>query len=455
VRLRSEQLAIGVLLTAMGLLAAVAPIQSDTWWLLRAGQEIWQTGSVPLADTYSHTAAGQYWWNHEWLTEVLFYGAWRTGGLPALTALAAACILTAWWLVWQTTGGPFERRLVIYLACVPAAAASWAVRPQVFSMLCFIVLCRWLANERRWWWIPLLVLDWIQAHGAAVLALVAIAGAGGADAVRERRLPWKLMGVWALSFVATGLTPVGFRLYPEIRASVERSAINELIEWLPPDLRGYLWPFWIVAAGVLLTLAVRARHLDARGARYLGIALATLPLAVRSTRNVHVFLMAAAPAITLAWAGPWTTPRLVKENERANFLMLAAVVLAAVVFVGMTWRRPLPHMGWTPMSAEAARAIEACPGPIYNTYGDGGILIWFARTQPVFIDNRQDPYPTDLLRLNKAMEMGGDYREAFAQYGIRCAALPPNAPLADELEKAPGWTVAYADTQWKIFRLAN
>ena len=79
-RLRSEQLAIGFLLTAMGVLAALAPVQSDTWWLLRAGEDIWQSGSVPLIDTYSHTAAGRYWWNHEWLTEIVFYGAHRTGG---------------------------------------------------------------------------------------------------------------------------------------------------------------------------------------------------------------------------------------------------------------------------------------------------------------------------------------------------------------------------------------
>jgi hypothetical protein len=46
-------------------LACLSPVQSDTWWLLRAGQEIWLQHHIPLTDSYSHTAAGLYWPNHE------------------------------------------------------------------------------------------------------------------------------------------------------------------------------------------------------------------------------------------------------------------------------------------------------------------------------------------------------------------------------------------------------
>ena len=71
-KVRSETLAAGLLGIAAGVLACLAPAQSDTWWLLRAGQDIVRTRAIPLVDTYSHTAAGLYWPNHEWLTEVLF-----------------------------------------------------------------------------------------------------------------------------------------------------------------------------------------------------------------------------------------------------------------------------------------------------------------------------------------------------------------------------------------------
>ena len=64
-RLSSDQMAIGLLFIALATLAAFAPAQGDTWWLIREGQEIVQRGSVSLVDDYSHTAAGLFWPNHE------------------------------------------------------------------------------------------------------------------------------------------------------------------------------------------------------------------------------------------------------------------------------------------------------------------------------------------------------------------------------------------------------
>jgi hypothetical protein len=161
--------------------------------------------------------------------------------------------------------------------------------------------------------------------------------------------------------------------------------------------------------------------------------------------------MAAAPALSLAWAGSPALRKPPKENERANFLILAVVVIAAAIFMGVVWRRPLPHMGWTPISPEAAQAIESCAGPMYNTYGDGGVLIWFARAKPVFIDNRQDPYPTDLLRANKTLETTGAYEQVFDDYRINCAALPPQSPVVARLESDARWFVSHRDGQWVVF----
>ena len=75
---------VGLLFIVVGLLAAMVKAQSDTWWQLRSGQHIWETQHVTFADPYSHTARGQYWPNHEWLTELIFYGMHRAGGMPML-----------------------------------------------------------------------------------------------------------------------------------------------------------------------------------------------------------------------------------------------------------------------------------------------------------------------------------------------------------------------------------
>src|SRR5712692_4110581 len=70
------------------LAAALWPMQSDTWWQLRAGRGVWSSLRVLLVDRYSYTAYGSFWPNHEWLSEVIFYGVYKIGGLPLLSLFA-------------------------------------------------------------------------------------------------------------------------------------------------------------------------------------------------------------------------------------------------------------------------------------------------------------------------------------------------------------------------------
>ena len=82
------RLAVGLLFGAFAVTACLSPAGPDTYWHLRAGEEIWRTLHVPLDEHYSFTAAGRFWPNHEWLWQALSYGAHRVGGMPLLTATA-------------------------------------------------------------------------------------------------------------------------------------------------------------------------------------------------------------------------------------------------------------------------------------------------------------------------------------------------------------------------------
>ena len=456
IRVPSETLGVGLVFVAIGVLACLSPAQSDTWWMIRAGQDIWTTGAIPYGDAYSHTASGRFWFNHQWLSELIFFAAFRLGGLPLLTGLCASAILAAWILCWRLTRGAFEWRFVLLAVCMPAAAGSWALRAQVFSTLLFVLVCRALAEKRRLVWIPAIVALWVNVHAGVVLGLVAIAGAALAETVHRRQIAWPLVWTLGASALATGLSPLGVRLYPEILLSIERSRINRLSEWLPPDAALWLWPFWGLVAAVPVTIVVRRRVFDERTARWLGIALAVLPLAVRSTRNVHIFLLAAVPAVTSAWArlAPGRA-RAAGEREGVNGAILSVASVLAAVLVAAIWMRPPPALGWRPISPAAVAAIEACDGRLYNTYSDGGVLIWFAPGTRVFIDNRQDPYPNELLRESKQLESDGLYESVFARYLIRCAAVPAIHPVTRRLLVDPQWSVIHRDASWIVMRRAG
>ena len=83
-----DRLLTGLVFLAIGVACALTPMQTDTWWQLRAGRDMWVSRSVLLTDVYSHTAYGTFWTNHEWLAEVVFYGLVKAGGLPLLTLFA-------------------------------------------------------------------------------------------------------------------------------------------------------------------------------------------------------------------------------------------------------------------------------------------------------------------------------------------------------------------------------
>ena len=94
--------------------------------------------------------------------------------------------------------------------------------------------------------------------------------------------------------------------------------------------------------------------------------------------------------------------------------------------------------------------MRGCQGPLYNDYDSGGDLIWFLPERPVFVDNRQDPYPLPFLLEHIAVERGQKpYRPLFDRWGIRCAFLPADGRTTKRLV-ADGWTQRFRDKRWAV-----
>src|SRR5258705_7077856 len=63
---------------------------ADMWWHLSTGRYILQNHSIPHTDPFSATAAGKPWIAHEWLADILFYGAYSALGSAGLLLLTTA-----------------------------------------------------------------------------------------------------------------------------------------------------------------------------------------------------------------------------------------------------------------------------------------------------------------------------------------------------------------------------
>ena len=433
-------------------LACLMPAQNDTWWHLRAGYEMLADGRVLLHDRFSHTVFGQSWANNGWLSQVIFASIHRIGGLPLLTGVCALAITSGMWLVYASTPGDRTRRVALLAGIVAGATVTWSLRPQAFTLL-LLGATIWLTTRQRWAALPLIFLLWANLHSAVGLGLVVLGGAAAGHAVAEGRIPARLIVVVALCTVATLATPQGITYWPNIASSMQRSQLNDIAEWHAPELPPRNLAFWVAAAALPALAMLRRRNVT--GSRDWGrvwSALLLLPFALRSMRNISPFLMAAAPAGGVLLRGH-STPAPAPPPGRARTLLhttvLTMATMAATLLIARAWRSPPARMGWHPLSPGATRAIEGCRGPLYNTYADGGPIIFFAPKQRVLLDSRQDPYPVSLVQAEGEVERTGEYRALFKEYGINCAAVSPGAPLRTRLER-DGWIMRFADDQWIV-----
>ena len=465
-----SELSVGLVFLALGVLACLSPAQADTFWALRAGEDLWSNGRVPLVDTYSHTALGRPWPNHEWLWQGLAYGLYKVGGLPVLSLGVAGLAIGATVIAYRLMVGRPMVRLVVLVAGSSLGANAWALRPQVMSLLLLAVLM-WLLVHRRHRWIPPLFALWANLHGGVVLGGLVMVAATGTAFFCERRRFRRLAVVTVLGGAATALTPLGVGLWTFIAHWLVAARQTGVSEWLPVypvDAEGIM--FWILVVVFCALLGWRWRRTtdqaipsrsptplsrsdDKWAERVLVIAaLALLPCAIRSVRNVSPFLLVAMPAATRLLPTKFLVPRAspaTADHARLNLGLFAALAVLALGSVVACWSIPVAMLGWRPLAGAAARAIAACPGPLYNGYNDGGTLIWFVRDKPVFIDGRHDPYPPELVVEDREVERGADFRPLFSRTGVRCAVLSANALLAGRLKDA-GWRQRYGDRLWIV-----
>ena len=455
-------MAIGLLFVTITALGLLTPAQSDTYWNLRAGQEIWRTLHVSLVDHYSYTVDGQYWPNHEWLWQALSYGLYRVGGMPLLTVGGAAFLLGALAILYRLMIGPAGLRLVIMFLALPLSSGVWALRPQLVTIF-MLALMLWCLVNDRYALLPVQFVVWANAHGAvavgglvlAMVALVAIARGWGGDA-RDRNRAARLAIVTPLCGLATALTPLGFGLWRFIGTSMALSRHNGVLEWAPtrPD-DWFGITFWVLAAAFVALLIWRRRRLVGTtwtDAVLFAAPLVILPLAFQAIRNTALFLMMAIPATSRLLGADFRVGRARAtsvDRPRLQLALLVGLSLFEAIGVVWAWSIPFAKLGWHPLGAGVIAAVRGCPDPIYNRYYDGGYLIWFVPEKRVFVDNRQDPYSLSFVRAADAVDRGAPYRPLFDRWGIRCAFLPADSKTIDKLT-LDRWQTRFRDDRWAV-----
>ena len=441
----------------------------DFWWHLKTGQYILEKRALPVPDPFNFTTARaattyageeltrHFNLTHEWLAQLALYAVYRVGGFPGVVLLRATLLAALCGLV----GLVVHRRCgSLYWAAAAALATATIAIPFAVDrpfLITFLMLAATIAIlEFQWtvWILPATFLIWANCHGGYFLGWVVL-GAYSAEALwlylRAQPLPHsrRLWIVSALSFLASGINPNGFRI-PQILMYYRSSYLNSrLLEWARPVWwRPGEFTILLFAAGALLLLARR----KVRPSDWL-LFFAFSVAALSAQRNT-ILIGILAPIMIASyfpWRGRWGTGVPV---------LLCLILAGAGISATNGHYFQLRAAEWRyPSGAADFLLAHHIPGPIFNTYEYGGYLIW--RLWPeyrVFIDGRalSESVFTDYGRIlyNHDESGGKSAQELLDQYGIQTIVMNTMeynggliyllAPaLADPAEKT--WKLIYSD----------
>jgi hypothetical protein len=397
------RLVIAITFVSLFTMAVRTPVDTDMWWHLRSGQLIVETRSLLLADPFSHTKAGAPWINHSWLAQIILYGAYAIGGLPALAILVAAFVVVAFSFVWkQLDGGPFLRAFTLVLAAI-TSAVIWAPRPQMFTFLLtaassyIVYLFKWRQLDRLWLLPPLFVL-WANLHGGFAVGFILLAGVIAGEVVNHALkhdgpevLSWRRLGklaaIAALSYALLVLNPNTTAMYTYALRTVNIGVLRDFIqEWSSPDFHQlFVQPFIWMLVATLAAIGWSGRRLDGSDfALVAGFAYSAL----LAGRNIAPFALVCAPA--LARHAQPVLDRLRQRWSRVeappapgvpalNWTILIVVILLAalkVIAPLLPATQQKAESELLPVEAVDWIEVNRPAGQMFNTYNWGGYVIW-------------------------------------------------------------------------------
>jgi len=429
----------------------------DCYWHVAVGRWIVEHGAVPTTDPFSFTFAGAHWIAKEWLSQLLYYGAYQLAGWTGMAVIAAAAAALAFGLL----AHQLEKTLAPVAVLLLIAAAFVLVTPHLTARphaLALPVMVAWTAGlvaavDRRrapsLWLLPLMVL-WANLHGGFTLGFVLV-GATGLDAVwsasaAERKslaFTWIRFGI--LTLVAACITPYG----PESILVTGRilgmgGTLHFITEWRPQDF-GHLAPFEIL---LLLGIGFSLwRGLTLPPARILTI-LGLVHLALSAERNNELVGLLVPLFLAAPLAAQFPSARSAPGRNAGARPMLVAAILAALVpatagAAALIAMRPPAVI--TPSAALAALRA-ATNGPVFNAYDFGGYLI--ASGVPTFIDGRTELYGADFVQRYGAAVTLADpalLETLLAEHHVAATLLQAGMPAIAWLDRMPGWQRLYAD----------
>jgi hypothetical protein len=476
-QLTIERTMILILFMLLFALATRIPLDTDTWWHLRAGEYMVQNRTIIGGDPFSYTRAGEVRVQADWLSQVVLYGLWSVAGVWGLALFTSVLATGGMWLLYRASAGSSYVRAFVMILGAATASVFWSARPQMFTFFLSALIVYLLALYKRqgidrlWWVIPIMWL-WTQLHGGYFIGLLILFGTVGGEILNHllrskspHVIPLNRLGKLAIVSIVSVfgfvIHPAGTRILMLPFETFTMGSLRAYIqEWNAPDLtQPSVWPFVLLA---LLTFALLVAHWRKVDWTEAALLVGSGYLAITSARNIAFFAVVATPILTyhldtLMNERGWrleTVKRPTARMVRLNQILLAVVALGMLAKIVLALDPTLvaaAERDIFPVNA-VAYLNEAQPqGEMFNSYNWGGYLMVNAPQYKVYIDGRTDLYGELVAEYVDIMTAEEGWQQRLDAYNVNLVVIETESPLAEALRSEPGWEQSYTDDIASVF----
>jgi hypothetical protein len=453
-------------------------LDPDLYWRIATGRKIWESGSFPQVDEFSHTFRGHPWIERDWLGDLSFFGAYSLLGWRGVAMITGGAIALAYALLFLMLARTMRLTVAIGVAAVVLALSGSHLhaRTQIFGDALIVV---WVAALVRavdaktspsLMLLPVMTL-WANVHGSFVAGL-ALTVALAAEAVFESPGDERLLVArrWAVFLVASVgaacMTPYGARPFlSALQVVWANEAKPYLHEWQAVSFQTAPVTLFSVLALVFLALLNGAKIRFCR----LTILLLIAAYMLTSVRFIFVFNIVAPLLLATPLTRQFrflrlseqiatqpqfftTMSRLGRRGLHGAYGTIAIIILATGVFGGSV----KPSRQISPEGSVDYIFAHNLHGNIYNGYDFGGYLIF--RGLPTFIDGRTEMLFGDgFMTENRTIvfQRPREFIGYLDKYRISIGLVAPNSIEAQEFRASSDWIGVYSDDISELFVRRN
>jgi hypothetical protein len=485
-----------------GAMGRVLLRDSDIGWHIRDGEQMLLTQAIPRANSFSSTMNGHTWYAWEWLYDLLIAGIHHLAGLNGVVFFTAVVIAATFAFALRVAlrrGGNLLVSLFLVVLALGASSVHFLARPHVLTWLLAVIWFDVLDSSaskhetsKRLFWLPLLMVLWVNLHGGFVLgfALLAIYLAGGSveylihQERRDQIASWLkyLTGVTALTIIASFVNPYGYRLHVHVYGYLsDRFLMSQISEFRSPDFHSaaqQCFAILLIVTGIGLASAreklVPSRLLVLLFAAYSGLyATRNLPtsslfmvLVLAPVLSATLFQAANDPDVA-SWLRRLFVPltsfgsrmQELETNLRGHVLVVLALAVGiwASLHGGTVGSAQLIRAQFDPKQFPVTAADyisgHSVRGPIFSLDYWGGYLIYrlYPETK-VVLDDRHDLYGDQFIKdYLKIVLVQPSFARELDLMKVEWVLVPRWSSLANVLRLMPNWTAVHEDETAALF----